>query len=191
MHTCIPSHRLKRSWHSCPWSAGNLNIPSMHHPQRQILNASMVGLKTVTYAKISPQMVSPRDIAGNSEEEHPDTTPDWDLLLSKEMIAAYLFYCFTVILLVLLACIQIFFNWFSSNVVLWEIFLNFAFSASVSGLDFDSRPQGCNKAKRQSLCLFLPRVFDWLQWNVVSCWDLSVWCASNLVQSVFKGENLA
>ena len=36
MHTCVPSHRLKRSWHSCPrWvNASNKNTPSMHHPQR-------------------------------------------------------------------------------------------------------------------------------------------------------------
>ena len=29
----------------------------------------MVGLKMVTYAKISPKVVNPRDIAGNTEEE--------------------------------------------------------------------------------------------------------------------------
>ena len=28
----------------------------------------MVGLKTVTYAKISSKMVNPRDLAGNAEE---------------------------------------------------------------------------------------------------------------------------
>ena len=41
------------------------------HPQRQNVTTSMVGLKkkTVTYAKISPEMVKPRDIAGNAEEE--------------------------------------------------------------------------------------------------------------------------
>ena len=32
----------------------------------------MVGLKTVTYAKISPKLVNPRDIAGNAEEEEED-----------------------------------------------------------------------------------------------------------------------
>ena len=37
------------------------------------MTSLMVGLKT--YAKISPKMVKPRDIAGNAEEEeHPNTT---------------------------------------------------------------------------------------------------------------------
>ena len=47
MPTCIPSHRLKRSWHSCPrWvNASNKNMTSMHHPQRPNVTTSMVGLK--------------------------------------------------------------------------------------------------------------------------------------------------
>ena len=71
MRTCIPSHRLKRSWHSCPRrvDASNKNIPSMHHPQGQNVTTSMVGLKKKTYTKISPRMVNPWDIAGNAEEE--------------------------------------------------------------------------------------------------------------------------
>ena len=32
--------------------------------------------KTVTYAKISPEMVSPRDIAGNAEEEEAKETEE-------------------------------------------------------------------------------------------------------------------
>ena len=32
----------------------------------------MVGLKTVTYAKISPKLVNPRDIAGKAEEEEEE-----------------------------------------------------------------------------------------------------------------------
>ena len=35
---------------------------------------SMVGLKTVMYAKISPKMVNPRDIAGSAEEEEEHVT---------------------------------------------------------------------------------------------------------------------
>ena len=42
---------------------------SMHHPHRRNVTTSMVGLKTVTYTKISPKMVKPRDIAGKAEEE--------------------------------------------------------------------------------------------------------------------------
>ena len=47
---------------------GNSNTPSMHHPRRRNVT-SMSGLKTVTYAKIPPKMVNPRDIVGNAEEE--------------------------------------------------------------------------------------------------------------------------
>ena len=34
------------------------------YPRRQNVTTSMVGLEMVTYAKISPKMVKPRDIAG-------------------------------------------------------------------------------------------------------------------------------
>ena len=43
--------------------------PNMHHPRRRNMATSMVGLKTVTYAKISPKMANPRDITGSAEEE--------------------------------------------------------------------------------------------------------------------------
>ena len=57
MHTCISSHGLKRSWRSCPRrvNAGNKNTPSTHHPRRRNVTTLMVGLTTVTYAKISPK----------------------------------------------------------------------------------------------------------------------------------------
>ena len=47
MHTCIPSHRLKRSQHSYPRqvNAGKKKIPSMHHSRRRNVTTSMVGLK--------------------------------------------------------------------------------------------------------------------------------------------------
>ena len=75
MHTCIPSHGLKRSWYSCPrrLNAGNKNTPNMHDPRRQNVTTSMVGFKkkiktkTITYAKISPKMVNTTDNAGNAE----------------------------------------------------------------------------------------------------------------------------
>ena len=75
MHTCIPSQRLKRSWHSCPsWvNAGNKNTPACTiHEDRMILKLPLwleYESKTVTFPKISPLMVNPRDIAGNTEEE--------------------------------------------------------------------------------------------------------------------------
>ena len=43
---------------------GNKNTPSMHHPRRWNVSISVVGLKTVTYAKISPKIANLRDIAG-------------------------------------------------------------------------------------------------------------------------------
>ena len=45
-------------------NAGNKNTLSIHHPRRRNVTTSMIGIKTVTYAKISPKMVNPRDIAG-------------------------------------------------------------------------------------------------------------------------------
>ena len=44
-HTYIPSHRLKRSWHSChrQVNAGNKNTPNMHYPWRLNVTTSMVG----------------------------------------------------------------------------------------------------------------------------------------------------
>ena len=55
MHTCIPSHRLKRSdIHDLDrWMLAS-KTPSMHHPQR----------RNVTTSKFSPKLVNPRDIAG-------------------------------------------------------------------------------------------------------------------------------
>ena len=60
----------------------------MHHPQRRNVTTSMVGLKKatttttttntkqnknpVTYAKISPEMVNPRDIDGNAGKEEEE-----------------------------------------------------------------------------------------------------------------------
>ena len=38
----------------------------MYHPRRRTVTTSIVGLKAVTYAKISPKMMNPRDIV----EEH-------------------------------------------------------------------------------------------------------------------------
>ena len=43
---------------------------TQHAPSRRWnVTTSVVGLKRVTYAKISPKMVKPRDIAGTAEEE--------------------------------------------------------------------------------------------------------------------------
>ena len=71
MHTCIPSHRLKISWHSCSWhvNTGNnkknhpktkQNTASMHHPGKWNVTTSMVGITNIhmhihisTYMKIS------------------------------------------------------------------------------------------------------------------------------------------
>ena len=50
-------------------------------PRRRNVTTSMVGLKTVTYAKISPKMVNPRDIDGNAEEEGEREMADASLCL--------------------------------------------------------------------------------------------------------------
>ena len=42
----------------------------MYHTPRWTVTTSVVGIKRmITYAKISPKMVNPRDVAGNAEEE--------------------------------------------------------------------------------------------------------------------------
>ena len=48
--------------------------PSMHHPRRRNLTTPMVGLKTVTYTEISPQMVNPSVLAGERRRRRMD----WD-----------------------------------------------------------------------------------------------------------------
>ena len=83
MHTCIPRHGHKRSLHSFPsWvNAGNNNTPSMHHPQWQNVMTSMIELKKkkkkkVTYVKISPKLVNPRDIAEGIQKKKTEG-PNW------------------------------------------------------------------------------------------------------------------
>ena len=46
-------------------------------PRRWNVTTSMVGLKAVTHANISPKLVNPRDKAGNAEEE------DWSRVIVK------------------------------------------------------------------------------------------------------------
>ena len=62
MHTCIPLHWLKRSWHSC-WrqvNAGNKNTHSKYHPRRQNVITSMVGLKNCHICKNLTQNSEPQ-----------------------------------------------------------------------------------------------------------------------------------
>ena len=51
-----------------------MHTPSMHHPRGRNVTTFMVGLKqtTVTYAKISPKTVNPREMAENGEEEEKE-----------------------------------------------------------------------------------------------------------------------
>ena len=90
MHTRIPSHGLKRSGNSCPRgvNAGNKNTQHVPPTKTECDYLSMDGFKKthttknknkqtnkqkqVTYAKISPKMVNPRDIARNIEEEEEE-----------------------------------------------------------------------------------------------------------------------
>ena len=51
-------------------NAGNKNTPSMLHPRRRKCDHLHGWIKNGhTHAKISPKMVNPRDVAGNTEEE--------------------------------------------------------------------------------------------------------------------------
>ena len=70
MHTCIPLHRLKRSWHSCPrWvNASNESTPSLHIHEDGMRLPLWVDEKNA-YTKVPPKKVNPRDIAGNTEKE--------------------------------------------------------------------------------------------------------------------------
>ena len=54
------------------------------------MTTSMVGLKTVTYTKISPKMVNPRDVAGKCRRRMivlkgtiPDLYQAWELRMEK------------------------------------------------------------------------------------------------------------
>ena len=42
------------------------------YPQKRNVITSIVGLETVTYAKLSPKMVNPSHIAGNTGEEEEE-----------------------------------------------------------------------------------------------------------------------
>ena len=44
----------------------------MHHPRRRNVTTSVVRSEKVTHAKISPEKVNPRDVAGNAEEEEEE-----------------------------------------------------------------------------------------------------------------------
>ena len=80
MHTCISSHWLKRSWRSCPRrvNAGNKNTPSTHHPRRRNVTTLMVGLKTVTYAKISPKNGEPQRYSWGMQKKKKKSNEQWN-----------------------------------------------------------------------------------------------------------------
>ena len=62
MHTCIPSHKFKRSWCSCSgWvNAGSKNTPSMHHPRRWNVTTPMVGIESSHRCKSLTQNGEPQ-----------------------------------------------------------------------------------------------------------------------------------
>ena len=75
MHSRIPSHGLTRSCHSCPGRVNGGKKDTQHAPstktERDYVNG-WIKEKKATYAKISPKMVNPRDLAGNTKEEEED-----------------------------------------------------------------------------------------------------------------------
>ena len=77
MHTCILSYWLKRSWHSCPGqvNAGSKQNHTQHAPSTKMECDCLSGWikkNSVTYAKISPKMVNPRDVAGECRRRKKD-----------------------------------------------------------------------------------------------------------------------
>ena len=66
MHTCIPSHRLKRSWHSCPRQVNAGDKKHTQHETSMKMECDYLNgwIKNSHIRKISPKMVSPRDAAG-------------------------------------------------------------------------------------------------------------------------------
>ena len=75
MHTCILSHGLKRSWHSCPRqvNAGNKNTPSTHHPQRWNVTTCMVGLENGHIRKNPTQNGEPQRYSWERRRRRRDT----------------------------------------------------------------------------------------------------------------------
>ena len=72
MYTCISSHRLKRSWRSCPRpvNAGNKNTPSTHHPRRRNVTTLMVGLKNGHIRKnLTQKWWTPEILLGNTKKK--------------------------------------------------------------------------------------------------------------------------
>ena len=75
MHTCIPSHRLKRSWNSYPTRVNGSNKKNPAHTfHRRNVTTSEVGLKNNPRQKFHKKMLNARDIAGNAEEEEGNIT---------------------------------------------------------------------------------------------------------------------
>ena len=95
MHTCISSHGLKRSWRSCPRrvNAGNKNTPSTHHPRRRNVTTLMVGLKTVTHAKISPKNGEPQRYSWGTQKKKKKTPGGLSILWCLTSISRDGFVC--------------------------------------------------------------------------------------------------
>ena len=103
MHADIPSHRLNRSWHSCPRpvNAGNNNALSMHHPWRRNVTSCMVGLKkkeNVPQAKIPPKMMNPRETTGNTEEK-PSTQTQAAVNIQADIMETCIHTCMNQVML--------------------------------------------------------------------------------------------
>ena len=78
----------------------------------------MVGLKTVTFAKISPKMVNPRDLAGNAEEEEEYRSS------SEGSWNSFVLFCFCFVFFV---CVCVCFCWgfFCLFVLVWFFVIHF------------------------------------------------------------------
>ena len=85
MRTYIPSHRLKRSWRSRPRrvNASNKNTPSMHHPQRQNVTTSMVGLKNSHIDKNLTQNGEPQESSWERRRRRRDSKQHWHSVVTQ------------------------------------------------------------------------------------------------------------
>ena len=71
VHTYIPSQGLKRSRRSWPRrvNGGNKNTPSLHHPRRQNVTTSMVGLKNSHIHKNLTQIGEPQRSSWGTQKQ--------------------------------------------------------------------------------------------------------------------------
>ena len=88
MHTCIPSHLIQKilAFISLMGECRQQNTPRcIIHKDRMWL-PQWLDQKTITYAKISPKMVKPRDIAGECRRRRRNQTSTGIIVLTLSRV---------------------------------------------------------------------------------------------------------